>query len=118
MSFETLDREDVEGIHTIDLREKNPKDALKIPSPLMLGTKWTRDNGKTQISYELIAIEDVTIDGKTYQSCYKIKAEAKDGSHSELAWMAVGLGTIKSDSVWSNGRKLSVTLRDFKIGAP
>jgi hypothetical protein len=114
--FASLERKEDTGVHSIDLRNAKPNEVLSMVLPLAVGKKWTREDGKTPITYEVVALEDLTIGGKLYKNCYRLKASSKDGNYAEEFWQAPGLGSIKSDVVLSVGAKISVWLREFKPG--
>jgi hypothetical protein len=114
--FASLERREVNGLYSIDLRDVKPKEVISMDLPFAVGKKWIRDDGKSPVTMEVLALEDLTINGKTYKDCYKIKAATKDGNYTEVLWQAPGLGSIKSDVVLAVGAKISVTLREFKPG--
>jgi hypothetical protein len=115
-AFETLVRREEAGLFSIDLRDAGSKEGLSMKLPFVVGSKWTRDQQGTQVTSEVVAREDLKINGTTYKDCYKIKIVAKDGSYQEDLWQAPGKGSIKSDVVLSGGARISVTLREFKPG--
>jgi hypothetical protein len=114
--FAALERREANGLHSIDLRAVKPKEVISMDLPFAVGKKWIRDDGESPVTLEVLAFEDLTINGKTYKDCYKIKAATKDGNYTEVLWQAPGLGSIKSDVVLAVGAKISVTLREFKPG--
>jgi len=114
--YESLVRLEEGGFFGIDLRDQNPKEVLNIALPLAVGKKWIRDNGTVVVTFEVLALEDLTINGTVYKNCYRIKAAAKDSSYAEEFWQAPGLGSIKSEVTLSAGAKISLTLRSFNPG--
>jgi hypothetical protein len=115
-AYESLERRDEKGLYSVDLRNPKPTEVTSMVLPFAVGQKWTRENGEAPVTLEVVALENLTINGKTYEKCYRIKATAKGGSYTEELWQAPGLGSIKSDVVLSIGAKVSVALREFKAG--
>lgn len=114
--FETLERRTDQGLFSIDFRDLLHREFTSMVLPFVVGNKWSHPTDTTTIHLEVVALEDLILNGKTYEKCFRIKAAAEDGSYREELWQAPGLGSIKSDVTLTGGVKISVTLREFTPG--
>jgi hypothetical protein len=115
-AYTKLHRKDETGYYSVDVRDENAKEQTEVVLPLKIGQSWKRTSGAVNLTDTVIAQEDVTINGKTYEKCFHIRVTTTDGSYTEDYWEAPGVGCVKSETVFGNGGKISLTLRSFKSG--
>lgn len=113
-SYTKLNRKDETGFYTLDPRDPNAKEQAEIVLPLKVGASWKRTSGPMNLTDTVIGLEDITVNGKTYEKCFHIRTSADDGSYTEDYWEAPNVGSVKSETVYGNGAKISLTIREFK----
>ena len=101
-------RIDGTGFYSADLKQNEPKEELVYALPLEVGKSWA--NGQA----EVVAAEDVEVNGVTYKNCYHVRTKASDGSYTTNAWVAAGVGEVKSETIYQTGAKIQVELLRFK----
>ena len=116
MEYTRLVRKDETGLYTMADADKDAKEQREIVLPLKAGQKWQTTRGPKTFTNTVIALESVTVAGKTYENCYHIRTESSDKSYQEDYWEAPKVGNIKSEVVYDNGARMTLTLREFKAG--
>lgn len=114
MEYVQLTRKDDTGVYTLAEGQGDAPEQKDIPLPLKIGASWQRRAYGVLHEARIIAIESVTIDGKVYENCYHFKTVATDGSVTEDYWEAPQVGSVKSEMVYGNGFKITLTLKEFK----
>jgi hypothetical protein len=114
--FTRLTRKDETGIYSIVEGVQETAEQKEVALPLKVGANWTFTvNGKT-LQVTVLGIENVTIEGKTYEECYHIRKTLPGTRFTEDLWEAPKVGTVKSESIYEDGTKMLFTLREFKSG--
>jgi len=114
MSYTKLNRKDETGYYTLDPRDPNAKEQAEVVLPLKIGSSWKRTSGPMNLTDTVVALEDVAVNGKTYEKCYHIRVTSSDGNYTEDYWEAPNVGSVKSEIVYGNGGKITLTIREFK----
>lgn len=85
---------------------------MELKLPLKIGdvTEYKRDG--EVVKSTVIAKEKVEIGAENYPDCFRI--ESKTDTASEVFWESPESGCVKSETIYSNGFKVVVTLREFK----
>lgn len=109
-------RRDDTGLYSVDPADKGGVECAELGFPVNVGKSWSKTEHGTTITQTVIAIEDVTVNTKTYANCAHIQSVASDGSMAEDYWEAPGIGSIKSKIAYKEGFGMLFTLREFNLG--
>lgn len=113
-----LVRKDAAGVYTIPEGDPEATEQMEVKLPLKVGATWQRPFGGVMLKESVVGMESVTIGDKIYKECYRVRSETPDGMYVENYWEAPGIGSVKSETVYSNGLRILWTLREFKPGKP
>jgi hypothetical protein len=113
-----LIRKDRTGLYSVPIGDKDAKEEREIVLPLVVGQHWQRTKDGQTVNESVIGVETVAIGEKTYENCYHIRTEIPDKGFREDYWEAPVVGDVKSELVYRNGTKITMTLREFKSGKP
>ena len=111
-----LTRKDATGFYSIVEGNADAKEQLEVMLPFKVGQTWQKTWGSVTVSNEVIGVESVTIGGTTYKDCIHIRSTAADGSYTEDYWEAPKVGSVKSEIVYQNGGRITLTVKEFKPG--
>jgi hypothetical protein len=111
-----LVRKDEKGFFSIEEAKKGAVEQTEIVLPLKVGNTWKRTMGSTSVTDTVIGVESVSISGKTYDKCYRIRSVTADNSLTEDFWQAPHVGDVKSVITYGSGAKITLTLKEFKPG--
>jgi hypothetical protein len=106
-------RKDATGFYSLDPKDPEASEEVEVLFPLEVGKTWLRNTGPKKVTNTVVALESVTIGGKTYDKCYHIRTTSADG-FTEDFWLAPEVGNVKSVIVFGNDRKVTLTLREFE----
>lgn len=115
-NFTELTRKDAKAVYSIDERDPDAIERIEYVLPLKIGTSWNWKDGSRTMNDTVLGLENVDISGKVYRNCFHIRRISLDSSITEDYWQAPDVGDLKSINVLGDGRKVTVTLNEFKPG--
>ncbi|HSI14655.1 MAG TPA: hypothetical protein VK961_21565 [Chthoniobacter sp.] len=114
--YSKLVRKDPAGFYSIQEDQEGATEQCEIVLPLKAGQSWEfLSKGKT-MKCTVIGLETVTVGDKTYENCFHLRTAEAGGAFTEDFWESPNEGNVKSELVFGNGGKLTVTLKEFKPG--
>ena len=116
VEYTKLVRKDGDGMYSILEGGKDEKEQLEVALPLKVGSAWTRQVQGMKFIDTVLRIESVTVGEKTYAKCFHVRTESVDGKYREDYWEAPSIGNVKSEIIYGNGGRITLTLREFKEG--
>jgi len=108
-----LYRKDAEGLHSI---VEGESEQIEIPLPMKLGNTWKWQAAGIMVTETIIGLETMTVEDRTYTHCFHIRTQSSNGRYRKDFWEAPNAGRVKSETVFNNHVKRTVTLREFKPG--
>lgn len=109
-------RKDDSGLYSVEEEPIDAKEGAEVLFPLKPGLTWRRSFGSQMTTHTVLGLETVTIADKKYEDCFHIRTITDKGDVTEDYWIAPNIGSVKSMITYSNGVKLTLTLREFKPG--
>ncbi len=116
VEYSKLIRKDAAGLYSLPDGVAGAKEQLEIPMPLTAGQTWQTVAGTVTITSTMVGVETVTVGKKIYKECLHIRVASADKSYQEDYWEAPVVGTVKSEIVSTTMGKITLTLRDYKVG--
>jgi hypothetical protein len=114
ISYTKLCRKDSTGFYMIDERDPNSIEQKEVVLPLKVGSTWeTKSDGRV-LQNSVVGVETVVAGNKTFENCFHIRVQSADGKQVEDFWEAPQVGCVKSITVYPNGGKIALILREFK----
>jgi hypothetical protein len=111
-----LYRKDEKAVYSLEEAAGGAVERIELVLPLRVGATWQRVVGRVTRTVTVMGVETVEIDEKTYLNCYHLCETSEDGSYTQDAWIAPGVGTVKANTVYDNGMRMNLTLKEFKPG--
>jgi hypothetical protein len=116
MDFTKLVRRDDKGAYSMDADKGDAVEQTEAIFPLKVGASWQDMSDGRTMTTTIIGFESVEIAEKTYGKCCHLRTTTSDGNYTADDWEAPGLGEVKSEVVFKNGLKVTLTLKQFTPG--
>jgi hypothetical protein len=110
VEYSKLLRTDASGLYSISENGRGSREEHEIVLPFKVGDTWETGAGATRNA--VVAQESVTVNGKPYEDCFHIRSESKLVSIDD--WQARGVGMVRLNAIFKDGKKMTLALREFK----
>jgi hypothetical protein len=114
--YAQLIRKDASGFYGIPENGKDAVEQKQIAFPLKVGTSWEFTYNGRKHAVTVIALESIKIGDKRYEECFHLRSVTEGGGLTEDFWEAPNMGSIKSEMLYPDGTKITLTLKKFKPG--
>ena len=109
-------RTDADGLHTIFGAAEALGEQLEVPFPIKPGNQWRVVTQFGPVDYTVVGFDTVTVPAGSYKNCCHLRSQGAMGVSD--AWLAPGVGGVKSRIVSGSGSTLSQSLTAFKPAHP
>ena len=100
-----------DGIYEVLGAHKDYPEYLNYPLPLKVGTTWTRETFEGKQNCRVESIEDVNVQGNTYEKCLKVSFQDESGVSSGEEYRAKGVGVVKVQDNFKGGSLTMLLVR-------
>jgi hypothetical protein len=110
LEYTKLLRTDASGLYSLAENARDSREEHEIVLPFKVGDTWETAAGSTKNA--VVGQESVTVNGKPYEDCFHIRSESKLLSIDY--WQARGVGMVRLNAMFKDGKKMTLALREFK----
>jgi hypothetical protein len=110
-------RKDQTGVYELEDLGYRLNERCLANFPIKLGTPWSTGSVfEDTETYEFVGIETIKINGVTYADCLHVRSKYGHGKIGCDSWEAPKVGMVKQVSLFGDGSKFVLLLKEFKPG--